>query len=105
MERKVTILAVFLLMMSTTLIALGQGTPKPLFDSSGTTVVPEIFLRGYDPITVFFSENTGPKGGGPMDEPGDLLQINPDHPGEYRWLDKKLNATENVPYADPDGMG
>ena len=59
------------------------------FGQDGVTVVPEIFLRSYDPVTVFFSQSVGPKDGGPADNPGKLLQIEPDHPGEYRWLDAK----------------
>jgi len=55
----------------------------------GTIIIPEHFLRGYDPITVFFEENVGPEGGGPLDNPGDLLQITPLHPGEYRFIDTK----------------
>jgi uncharacterized protein YfaS (alpha-2-macroglobulin family) len=53
------------------------------------TVVPDIMLRGYDPVTVFFPGNRGPAGGGPLDRPGNLLRIRPKHPGEYKWLDAK----------------
>ena len=52
-------------------------------------MVPEIFLRSYDPVTVFFPEESKPKADEPADDPGELLQIEPDHPGEYRWLDAK----------------
>ena len=99
MKEKAIMLIVFILMISIALIALGQDEPKHLFGSSETTIVPEIFLRGYDPITVFFSKNTGPEGGGPEDEPGNLLKINPDHPGEYRWLDAKtLQFLPTIPW-------
>ena len=59
------------------------------FGQEGATVVPEIFLRSYDPVTVFFPEESKPKADAPADDPGKLLQIEPDHPGEYRWLDAK----------------
>ena len=59
------------------------------FGQQGATIVPEIFLRGYDPVTVFFPETVGPNAAEPADDPGVLLQIEPEHPGEYRWLDSK----------------
>jgi hypothetical protein len=51
------------------------------------TVVPDMVLRGYDPITVFFPGQRGPAGGGPVDRPGDLFRLTPGHPGETRWVD------------------
>ena len=51
------------------------------------TVVPEHFLRAYDPVTVFFPLAQGPEKGGPVDNSGSLLQIKPEQPGEYRWVD------------------
>lgn len=51
------------------------------------TVVPDTMLRGYDPITVFFPSKQGPENGGPLDQPGELLRLQPLHPGEYRWVD------------------
>ena len=59
------------------------------FGQEGATVVPEIFLRGYDPVTVFFREETKPNTDEQADDPGELFQIEPDHPGEYQWLDAK----------------
>ncbi|MCP4157604.1 MAG: hypothetical protein GY757_58375 [bacterium] len=53
------------------------------------TVVPDRMLRRFDPITVFFPSQRGPAKGGPLDNPGKLLQIRPHHPGEYKWLDSK----------------
>ena len=70
MRTKATLFINFILMMSITLIAFGQGQPTPLFEANQITIVPEIFLRGYDPITVFFPQNTGPMNGGPADDPG-----------------------------------
>jgi uncharacterized protein YfaS (alpha-2-macroglobulin family) len=51
------------------------------------TVVPDMVLRGYDPITVFFPGQRGPVGGGPVDRPGDLFRLSPGQPGETRWVD------------------
>ena len=80
MKTKATIIASLTLMLNIAWSAFGQ---------EGMTVVPEIFLRGYDPVTVFFPEESKPKADAPADDPGKLLQIEPDHPGEYRWLDAK----------------
>jgi hypothetical protein len=52
-------------------------------------LLPERFLREYDPVTVFFAQDRGPRNGGPGDDASKLLAISPAHPGEYRWLDSK----------------
>ena len=80
MKMKATIIASLALMLNVVWGAFGQ---------QGATIVPEIFLRGYDPVTVFFPEIVGPNTAEPADDPGVLLQIAPEHPGEYRWLDSK----------------
>ncbi|HEY9595986.1 MAG TPA: MG2 domain-containing protein, partial [Spirochaetia bacterium] len=54
---------------------------------SATSIVPDKFLRGFDPVTVSYASNVGPARGGPADGPGDFLRITPAVPGEYRWLD------------------
>ncbi len=53
------------------------------------SVVPESFLRGYDPVTVRYAESVGPSDkAAPADGPGEWLGIEPALPGEYRWLDR-----------------
>jgi uncharacterized protein YfaS (alpha-2-macroglobulin family) len=52
-------------------------------------VLPERFLREYDPVTVFFTQDRGPRGGGPGDDATALLSVSPAQPGEYRWLDAR----------------
>ena len=54
----------------------------------GTQVLPEKFLRGYDPVTVYFSSNTGPSKG-PADDGARFMRISPAWPGAYEWLDSK----------------
>lgn len=56
--------------------------------SSQTEVLPQTFLRGYDPITVYFPANVGPARG-PADDGKERLKITPAWPGAYQWLDKK----------------
>jgi hypothetical protein len=48
------------------------ATPAPLDKlqrADGAKVVPERFLRSWDPVTVFFDRDTGPAAGGPEDAP------------------------------------
>jgi uncharacterized protein YfaS (alpha-2-macroglobulin family) len=52
-------------------------------------LLPERFLREYDPVTVFFAQDRGPRDGGPGDDASSLLAISPAQSGEYRWLDAK----------------
>ena len=80
MKTKATIIASLILMLNVVWGALGQ---------EGVTVVPEIFLRSYDPVTIFFPEESRPSADEAADDPGELFQIEPDHPGEYQWLDGK----------------
>jgi uncharacterized protein YfaS (alpha-2-macroglobulin family) len=54
----------------------------------GTQLLPEQFLRGFDPITVYFDGDTGP-GRGPADDGAKRLQISPPWPGAWSWVDKR----------------
>jgi alpha-2-macroglobulin len=56
-----------------------------------STIVPDTFLRGYDPVTVFYDRAVSPVpgGAGPADGPGAYLTVSPTVAGEYRWLDAK----------------
>lgn len=54
----------------------------------GAVVVPDQFLRSWDPVTLFFDKDTGPAEGGAEDHPEKLL-TGPKHPGAYTWLDAR----------------
>ncbi|MEI6557774.1 MAG: alpha-2-macroglobulin family protein [Rhodospirillaceae bacterium] len=58
-----------------------------LLRPAGAVLVPEHFLRQWDPVTVFFDREAGPAGGGPEDHPERLLTQTPPHPGAFTWLD------------------
>jgi uncharacterized protein YfaS (alpha-2-macroglobulin family) len=85
----ISVLFVFLL----SIVPSAFGQVDHILGKDETTIVPERFLRGYDPITVFF--RTPPMGvdkKGPEDHPDVLAQRNvfqlaPDHPGDYIWID------------------
>lgn len=57
--------------------------------AQSSTVLPERFLRSYDPVTVRYDKAVGPEGGGPADGPGPFLTVNPSPAGEYRWSDSR----------------
>jgi len=54
-----------------------------------TVVVPDRFLRRWDPVTVFFNSARGKRAGEAEDNPGKYLSVEPAHPGAYTWLDEK----------------
>jgi uncharacterized protein YfaS (alpha-2-macroglobulin family) len=57
-------------------------------EGGSVRILPEQFLRGFDPVTVYFSDNEGP-GKRPADDGDKLLKITPSWPGQYFWADKK----------------
>lgn len=65
----------------------GLSLARPPAGSRGTVVVPERFLRSWDPITVFFDYPAGPANGGPEDKPERVVVMSPAHPGAFTWLD------------------
>ncbi len=47
----------------------------PAARADGAHVVPDRFLRRWDPVTVLFDADTGPAAGGPEDDPGRLVTL------------------------------
>ena len=62
---------------------------RPAGAGRGPVVVPDRFLRRWDPVTVFFDTETGPAAGGPEDQPDRHLTMTPEHPGAFEWLDSR----------------
>src|SRR5262245_22220676 len=54
--------------------------------ADGAKVVPERFLRSWDPVTVFFARDVGPANGGPEDAPERFVTMQPAAPGAWQWL-------------------
>ncbi|MBN1879051.1 hypothetical protein JW823_02980 [bacterium] len=55
----------------------------------GDTIIPDRWLRTWDPITIFFSDAMGPVEISPENEPDKFASIEPFHPGSWRWLNAK----------------
>ncbi|MBL1276375.1 MAG: hypothetical protein COB30_009825 [Ectothiorhodospiraceae bacterium] len=62
------------------------GTVK---QPQGASIVPERFLRRWDPVTLFFSRNTGPDQAGAEDHPERYVKLQPAHPGAYTWINAR----------------
>ncbi|TBY51352.1 alpha-2-macroglobulin [Rhizobium leguminosarum] len=82
-----------LALASSTLISSGhaqQGAPSPALDvlqrADGVKIVPERFLRAYDPVTIFFATDTGPATGGAEDSPERFVTMEPAVSGAWQWL-------------------
>src|SRR5262249_3205961 len=54
--------------------------------ADGAKVLPDKFLRSWDPITIFFDRDQGPANGGPEDAPERIVSMQPAVPGAWQWL-------------------
>src|ERR1051326_752157 len=66
------------------------SSPDKLQRVDGAQVVPEKFLRRWDPVTVFFERDAGPVGGGPEDHPEKFATIAPPLAGAWQWLGPRV---------------
>jgi uncharacterized protein YfaS (alpha-2-macroglobulin family) len=53
---------------------------------AGTVIVPDKFLRRWDPVTLFFDHDFGPATGGAEHAPERLVAMSPSQPGAFTWL-------------------
>jgi uncharacterized protein YfaS (alpha-2-macroglobulin family) len=80
----------FVLMTASAAMAQAPNAPpKRPAGVSGTVIVPDHFLRRWDPVTIFFDRDLGPAKGGPEDDPARLVTVKPAQPGAYEWLDAR----------------
>lgn len=104
MKARARVLAFLVVLLATCLGAAAwagapaQGSPQatPATASAsrpagavGTVVVPDRFLRRWDPVTIFLAADAGPAAGGPEDHPERVVEASPAHPGAWRWLDAR----------------
>ena len=93
MNRAVTIVLVLLLGLSAG-PAMPQIPPdgtlvRPADAPSGTVIVPDRFLRSWDPVTFFFDRDVGGSPGEPEDHPERIVSLEPRHPGAFTWIDAR----------------
>ncbi|HSM50379.1 MAG TPA: alpha-2-macroglobulin, partial [Thermoanaerobaculia bacterium] len=62
---------------------------RPAVAEEGVAVVPDRFLRRWDPVTLFFPSALGPARGGPEERPERFVTLSPGHPGAFSWLDAR----------------
>jgi len=66
-----------------------SAAPRRPAGVAGTIVIPDHFLRRWDPVTIFFARDVGPAKAGPEDQPQRFVTLTPSHPGAFRWLDAR----------------
>ena len=86
----------YLLCIIGVILMLGNVEAEPPVQSevrpagaAGTVIIPDHFLRSWDPVTIFFARDAGPPKGGPEDQPQRLVTMSPKHPGAFTWLDPR----------------
>lgn len=57
-------------------------------EGGAVRILPEQFLRGFDPVTVYFPDNVGP-GRQSADDGSSRLKVAPSWPGQWFWADRK----------------
>jgi uncharacterized protein YfaS (alpha-2-macroglobulin family) len=86
--------AVFVFAAFTSWGAVAQAQPEDYVPGdqgqapASPRILPDQFLRGFDPVTVYFGDDAG-KARGPADDGGKILSIQPSWPGAFFWADKR----------------
>ncbi|MBI5165314.1 MAG: alpha-2-macroglobulin [Magnetospirillum sp.] len=83
--RLLALLALVLALAAPVAAAAADTVRRP----AGAALVPDRFLRSWDPVTIFFESDAGPAKGGPEDRPERLVTMTPAHPGAFTWLDSR----------------
>ncbi|NNG02267.1 MAG: alpha-2-macroglobulin [Desulfobacteraceae bacterium] len=86
---KLIICCILSLLLLCPLAAGAEPSPPGLHRPPGAHIVPDAFLRRWDPVTLFFDQDTGPKQGGAEDFPDKYVDLDPTHPGAYTWLNAR----------------
>ncbi len=85
-----TLLTLLTLPGSATSPAAPAGTvARPAAAGRGAVVVPDRFLRRWDPVTIFFEREVGAAAGTPEDRPERWVTVSPPHAGAFTWLDAR----------------
>lgn len=91
--------AIFLLacgLAALTLVTNGTGIaagadqqPAAAKSAAGASIVPDKFLRRWDPVTIFFDRDVGPANGGPEHAPDKVVTVSPAVAGAFTWLNAR----------------
>ena len=65
------------------------GVAATVKQPAGSIIVPDQFVRPWDPVTVFFDKDVGPAKPGPEDQPERFVTVTPAQPGGYSWLNAR----------------
>ena len=67
-----------------------DDTPSAIVKQpAGASIVPDKFLRRWDPVTIFFDRSVGPADGGAEHAPEKYVTVTPTHPGAFTWLNAR----------------
>lgn len=69
-------------------VAAAESAPV-VKQPAGAQIVPEKFLRRWDPVTIFFDRAVGPANGGAEHAPEKYVTVTPAHPGAFTWLNAR----------------
>ncbi len=86
--RRILLAAVAITLVSIFSHASPASVQRPT-GKTGSVVVPDHFLRRWDPVTIFYAQDTGPTTGGPEDHAEKFVKMTPAHPGAFTWLDAR----------------
>ena len=54
-----------------------------------TQIIPDQFLRRWDPVTIFFDKDVGPDKPGAEDTPQRFVTLTPQQPGSFTWINNR----------------
>ena len=77
------------LLVAGPVLAQDAGSNQIVRQPAGTIIVPDQFLRRWDPVTVFFSHDLGKPGGVAEDAPQRFVTMQPPQPGAWTWLNTR----------------
>ncbi|MGD8938477.1 MAG: hypothetical protein PVJ72_03805, partial [Gammaproteobacteria bacterium] len=63
-----------------------EGTLSTPRDSQ---IIPNTFLRRWDPVTIFFSKDLGPDTPQAEDRAEQFVTVTPSHPGAFTWINRR----------------
>ncbi|MCP3688220.1 MAG: alpha-2-macroglobulin, partial [Gammaproteobacteria bacterium] len=81
-------LAIFLILAFASSFALSTELIDNSVQPEDTILVPDTFLRRWDPVTIFFDSTKGKPAGSAEDHPEKFLDVEPAHPGAFTWLNQ-----------------